>query len=200
MYAAEAAELVAEKSEETTVEVLGIGAEPCWVARGTAQGVEHDSGVFASKVVCSLSKVDGDEAGALPKLVQRLGETVRDTNVIKSGWLTLGKTSEERRHGLDVTDLDVVGKQSALLELGVGHTNHLLIFSHGNVVLREIDVFTLVELSQKLHGARTVAHVAVVWVRGDANNSCSTQASKVVVLELLADQPGNEVATCTLAP
>ncbi|CRK36922.1 hypothetical protein BN1708_007250 [Verticillium longisporum] len=193
----ERAELVRQQREETLVEVAREGTDPRPVA-AILERSQHDAGVLASQVVGRLSQVHGREGRPLPELVQLLGEAVADANVVEQLGLLFGELGEQGRHLVDVANLNVVLEEVRVLELLVRDASDGVL--HDNVLLVQARELALVEVCEELQRLGTVAHAHVLGVRGNAHNAGSGQRGKVLILELLADQPGDEITRRPLAP
>ncbi|KAH3686340.1 hypothetical protein WICPIJ_002702 [Wickerhamomyces pijperi] len=97
---------------------------------------------------------------------------------------------------LSVSQLDVVLQQVCVLQFGVGDSFDGEVSWLG--LLGDIGELPLVVISQQFHGTGTVPHTGIVWVSSDSDNSSTTQACEFLILELLGNQPWNQITTGTL--
>jgi hypothetical protein len=138
------------------------------------------------------------ERRLLPKPVERLRKTVADTEIVEALGAALRKLREQRRELLHVADLDIV-KETGVGEVRVRHPGGGWLLGHADV-FRQVGKLALVVVDEQLQSLGPVPHRSVVGVRGDANHAGSRQRGKLVILELLADKPGDEITSRLLTP
>ena len=93
--------------------------------------------------------------------------------------------------------MDIVIQEIRFIQLSIGHPYHFVLWVAE--ILRETGEFPFVEVNEKFKGARSVAHVHVFGVGCNADNSGTRKTSKVLVLVLLADKPGDQITTGSLS-
>lgn len=130
--------------------------------------------------------------------MERLRKTVADTEIVETLGAALRKLGKQGRELLHVADLDIV-KETGVGEVRVCHPGSGWLLGHANV-FRQVGKLALVVVDEQLQGLGPVPHRSVVGVRGDANHAGSRQRGKLVVLELLADKPGDEITSRLLTP
>ncbi|KAF3394345.1 hypothetical protein F1880_004952 [Penicillium rolfsii] len=185
------------RGKETAVEVAREGAQPASIGGARTQSAQHDAGMLTGQLVSSLTQVYRMEIRALPELVQSRGQAVTDAEVVQRIRATLAQLAEQGRHGANIADMDIVIEQARVSELLVSDPNHLLLgTSH---VLVETGELALVEIGEKFQGTGTITHANILGVRSDTNDASSRKTRKVLVLELLGHQPGDQITTGTLA-
>lgn len=132
-------ELKTKEVEESLLEIQEVGAHPSSFSSSSrailvrdhgldrvrhlhrviidVDGPDHYAGVLSSKLICSLSKVNGHEATLAPECKELLGDSKGSTQVMEWSWFPLGELLEDR---LDMLlGLDLLVRQ-ALVAGGLG--------------------------------------------------------------------------------
>jgi hypothetical protein len=139
------------------------------------QLLQHDTGVFACKVIGRLSNVHRHVSGLFPEAKQVARQPKGNTKVVETFRTTFRQSLKERRHLVDIPDSDGVGLQrSVLVTLALFHPKP-----------ESIHLIHPASLCKRLQCSLSVTHSRIVWMRCDSHHTSARQCRKVIVLELL---------------
>ena len=130
--------------------------------------------------------------------MEGLGKTVADTKIVETLRTTLRKLGKQRRELLHVANLDII-KETRVGEVRIRYPGSRSLLRHASV-FRQVGKLALVVVDEQLESLGSITHRRVVGIGGDADHAGSRERGKLIVLELLADQPGDEITSRLLTP
>eukprot|EP00128_Syssomonas_multiformis_P002267 Colp12_sorted_trinity150504_noHs@15704 len=180
-----------------TLLVLALGAARALRAADGVQLSQHDRRVLARQLVLGLAQVAHFEALAGPEVQQVRGEAEGGAEPVQQLGGALSDGGQQGRQlglGLDLLALQALRGTAGGLQVGGVGTLAFTAEQTGSGVEGVHSQLALEIGDQKVDRSGSIAHLLHIGVSGDSHHARTRQRRELVVVELLGDGPGDEVA------